>query len=127
MNRNPIPEEEICKMEQELAQALMRRDKAMVDSILAEDYILTTSDGNLVDKPRAMADLGSPDLEVEWCEIDDVSVRVYGDAAVAVGRSSVTGRLGDQDLSGRFRYTRVYARRQGRWQIVAAHLSRFFP
>lgn len=112
-------------MERELAQALMRRDRAMVGSILAEDYILTTSRGNLVDKPRAMADLGSPDLAVESCEIDDVNVRVYGGAAVVIGRSSVTGQLGDQDLSGRFRYTRVYARRQGRWQIVAAHLSRF--
>ena len=124
MNENSISEEEISKMGRALVQALMRRDEATVGSILAEDYLLTTSRGELVDKSQAMSDLRSADLAVESCEIDGLNVRVYGDAAVVAGRSSVAGRLGDQDLSSRYRYTRVYVYRQNRWQIVAAHLSR---
>jgi uncharacterized RmlC-like cupin family protein len=40
------------------------------------------------------------------------------------GRARIRGRSEGQDVSGEYRYTRVYVKRDGRWQIVASHFSR---
>jgi hypothetical protein len=72
MSERPIPEEELRKEERELALVLMRRDSTLFGLILADDYIVTTSDGNLVNKAQAMADSGSPDLAVDSCEDDQI-------------------------------------------------------
>jgi hypothetical protein len=50
-------------------------------------------------------------------------VRVYGDAAVVTGRSTTkrAGQgTGDEIITRQVRFTRVYAKRQGRWQVVSA-------
>lgn len=119
-----LVEQEVREMERQLGEALTRLDIAVLDGLLADDYVFTTSAGEVITKAQAMVDLQSPNLRVELFNHDDIQVRVYGNAAVVIGRSTVKGRLRDQDLSGQYRYTRVYVRRQGRWQIVAAHLSR---
>jgi ketosteroid isomerase-like protein len=50
-----------------------------------------------------------------------VSVRVYGDAAVATGRTRASGRSHGQDVTVVLRFTDVFVRRGGRWQVVASH------
>ena len=54
---------------------------------------------------------------------DDVRVRVYGDAAVATGRIRSEGTFRGQPRGGRTRFTRVFVRRGGRWQLVANQLT----
>jgi ketosteroid isomerase-like protein len=53
-----------------------------------------------------------------------VKVRVYGDAAVVTGRATIKGQLktgadSAQDISGQYRYTRVYVKQQGQWRLVS--------
>jgi ketosteroid isomerase-like protein len=51
-------------------------------------------------------------------------VRVYGDTAVVTSQASLSGTNGASDISGQYRYTRVYARRRGQWKIVSFEASR---
>jgi len=46
-------------------------------------------------------------------------VRLYGDTAVVTARADVKGRQLGEDFSGPYRYTRVWVRRNGRWQTVS--------
>jgi ketosteroid isomerase-like protein len=53
-------------------------------------------------------------------EVDDLRVRVYGDTAVVTGRSTPRGRdARGQEMHGRYRFLRVWVKRDGRWQVVA--------
>ncbi|MCA1607485.1 MAG: nuclear transport factor 2 family protein [Acidobacteria bacterium] len=48
----------------------------------------------------------------------------FGNGCVVIGRSTVKGQDKGQDISGQYRYTRVYVKRQRRWQLVANQSTR---
>jgi len=54
-------------------------------------------------------------------EMSDVKVQDLGSVAVVTGRVVETGRFKTNDLSGVYRFTDIWAKRNGRWQIVAGH------
>ena len=53
-----------------------------------------------------------------------MKVRVYGNTAVVTSRAQLEGTNGASDISGKYRYTRVYNYRYGQWKIVSFEASR---
>ena len=60
-------------------------------------------------------------MTISGLEAHDVEIRLLGDVAIVHGRTSYT--LAD-GRPGRGRYTDVWARRDGRWLAVSAHVTR---
>jgi ketosteroid isomerase-like protein len=117
-------ERELRELEGELVGAVLRRDSSVLRRILSDDLTFVTPFGDVFDK-AAIANVGdNKDLVNDSIEIDDVRVRVYGEAAVVTGRATLKARVKDLDLSGQYRYVRVYARQEGRWQVVAYQATR---
>jgi len=56
-----------------------------------------------------------------------VRIRRYGDTAVVTGTSVQAAVSDGQPWEGRFRFTRVWVLRDGRWQMVTSHSSRLAP
>lgn len=71
-------------------------------------------------KNEDLAALTSPEYDLESLVNDEIQVRVFGDVALATARGTAKGRYQGQDASGQFRYLRVWIKRRGRWQAVAA-------
>ena len=113
----------LVQVEHQWGDALLKRDAAAWSRFLADDWVLTYSDGTLVTKPMALADLKEGALKIESFQLDDVKVRVYGDAAVVTGRITEKSKFQDKDTSGVRRFTDVFVKREGRWQAVASHES----
>jgi ketosteroid isomerase-like protein len=63
-------------------------------------------------------------MRISELNLSDLKVRVYGDTAVVTSRASIAGTNGQSDISGNYRYTRVYNRRLGQWKIVSFEASR---
>jgi len=55
--------------------------------------------------------------------IDEIKVRVYGDAAVVLGRSTEKSRYKDEGTTVQVQWTDTWVKRAGRWQCVAEHAS----
>ena len=60
-------------------------------------------------------------MTISNLEARDVIVRIMGDVAIVHARTTYT--LAD-GRAGMGRYTDVWARRQGRWLAVSAHVTR---
>ncbi len=119
-------EKEVEKVERERLDAYARADRGAFDRIVADDFTMTHSDGSISNKAQEKDVLkpSTTSKPLPALSIEDIRVRVYGDAAV------ITGRLVEQgDRVGRvsLRFTNIYVRRQGRWQIVAGQLTRLPP
>ena len=112
-------ERELRQLEEKIADAVVRRDTAFVQRVWAEEFVYTGVRGEVKTKADILAELRAGDLQFEVLKFDDVRVRVYGDAAVVTGRATTKGRSKQGEISGEFRYTRVYVNRKGAWQLVA--------
>ena len=109
----------VTKMENDALAALIKRDAAAFGKIFADDAVVATPDGSLQTKAQLLADLKSGDLVIEASTISDMQVKVFGDTAVATYITSDKGKYKGQDITGRYRWTDVFVRRGGSWQIVA--------
>jgi ketosteroid isomerase-like protein len=70
-------------------------------------------------KAQLLADVKSGALAIQSTEISDFKVHVFGETAVAIYATTDKGKYKDRDISGRYRWTDVFVRRGGKWQIVA--------
>ena len=95
-------------------------DVQRFEEILAEDFLCSNPDGSLVDKKQFLAQTARP-VTITGLEAQDVKVRILGDVAIIHARTSYTTADGEQ-WNGR--YTDVWARRDGRWLAVSAHVTR---
>ena len=109
----------------ELAAALGRNDLDALDRIYAADYMVTNENGEMSDKATRLAAIKSGALKFESVVFSEINVNVYGDAAVARFRgTSKVQSSGAQPLGGDLRVTTTLVKTKGRWQIVAAHVTR---
>lgn len=106
----------------------LQGDAAALAPLLADDWLLTHSDGRTQDKGDYLQELGrgARGGRVNTAITNEgVVVRVYGGTAVITGASVQSGIGADgQPFSGRFRFTRVWVRQDGAWVMAASHSSR---
>jgi uncharacterized protein (TIGR02246 family) len=112
-------EKEIRDIEEQLRAAAVKGDTAAFERLMADDYTSTSMSGLTRSKAEIIADWKSGAQKTESISLDNVKVRVYGDAAVLTADRTTKSRLRGQDNSGRQREIRVFVKRNGRWQAVA--------
>ena len=71
-------------------------------------------------KAQALANLKSGADVYTSAVGDEWKVRVYGDAAVVLGRWTVKEQYKGKDVSGQYRFTDTWVKKGGRWQCVAS-------
>ena len=120
------PEQALVKLENDWSQASIKRDGATLQQFYADEYIFTDADGMTSTKAKEIANLTSGAFRLTAYRFEDVRVRVYGEIAVVTGRNTIKGTWEDieRDISGPYRFTDVFVRRNGRWQCVASQSSR---
>jgi ketosteroid isomerase-like protein len=121
-------EQELRAAEAQLAQALSSVDVDQLARVWADDFVSTMADGHVVSREKRLASLRSqkPDGASRLIgRNEQVDARVYGDWALVLVTSSWLSngnRVGDP-----YQATHVWAKRDGRWRLVAAHISEVRP
>ena len=101
-------------------RSVQHGDVHRFSEILADDFSASLADGSVVGKPAFLEQTARP-VTFANLRAHDVEIRVLGDVAVIHGRTSFTTSDG-RPASGR--YTDVWARRDGRWLAISAHVTR---
>ena len=110
---------EFIILENQIAQAVVQGDTAFMDRVWDDDFFYTGVRGEVKTKKDVLAEIRSGDLKFELMQFDDFRVRVYGETAIVTGHATTKERGPSGEITGRFRYTRVYVKRQGQWRLVA--------
>jgi ketosteroid isomerase-like protein len=115
----------IDQLEESWRKAVLNGDAATMSGLLADDFIAITANGTLLTKEQTLAKLSSGHTHYTSLELSDIRVRFYGSTALVTSLARVTGANAERDITGNFRYTRVYVRNaQGAWKIVSFEASR---
>jgi len=116
---------EIDQMEETWREAILKSNTTAMDGLLADDYLAITASGTLQTKEQTLDNLRSGRTHFTVLDISDRKVRFYGTTALVTSLAEVQGATGSGDISGSYRYTRVYVRNaQGAWKIVSFEASR---
>jgi len=112
--------EALIALNRDYIRSVQHGDVRRFEEILAEDFLCSNPDGSLVDKPGFLAQTAQP-VTISGLTAEDVQVRILGDVAIIHARTSYATASGER-RSGR--YTDVWARRDGVWLAVSAHVTR---
>ena len=117
----------IEKLAQDWAAAELRGDTAFLGHALAEDFVGVGPRGFTLTKGQWLERHGSGKLKYEAFGLDEVGVRLYGDAAVMVCRQIAEGVFEDEngryDIHEQFRATLIFVRQEDRWLLAGLQLS----
>jgi ketosteroid isomerase-like protein len=112
--------EVLTALNRDYIQSVQDGDVQRFEEILADDFLCSNPDESLVDKNQFLAQTARP-VTITGLEAEDVKVRILGDVAIIHARTSYTTADGEQRNG---RYTDVWARRDGKWLAVSAHVTR---
>jgi ketosteroid isomerase-like protein len=113
-------QETLLALNADYIRSVQASDVARFDQILADDFVCTNPDGSFVDRKNFLKQTARP-VAISDLAAQDVMLRVIGDCAVINARTSY--RMPD-GRAGAGRYTDVWARQNGEWLAVSAHVTR---
>ena len=126
-NQDGRPEQDrsaLAQIQQDLAKAWVSGDRGTVERIIALEWRSTGPDGRSSDRADVFGDVFEKRVHrIRRLEIDDVRVRIFGDAAVVTGRTHGTGDFEGTPYDVVIRFTDTFVRRANQWQAVASHSS----
>ena len=112
--------ETLHALNENYVRSVAESDVRWFDENLSHDFLNTNPDCTIVDRAGFLARIANP-VGVKGLHPEDVNIRLFGDVAIIHARTVYTKPDGG---TGAGRYTDIWARQDGRWLCVAAHVAR---
>ena len=122
-NKSETTSFKILELEDKWNVAYKRGDVATMESLLAEDFIITLEDGTTFSKSGYIAHNGDPTVRIDTTEMSGLSVRMHGNTAVVTGAYHEKGTSKGKPYEYRDRFTDVWMSLNGKWQVIVSHYS----
>jgi hypothetical protein len=116
-------EKELIRLEKQWAEAL--GDSAYLSRITSDDYVIVDASGDVRNKQQELTLARSEKFETST--VDDLSVRIYGNSAVVLGRYSLAGTVMGQPYKETGRFTDVWVNYSGNWRVVSTQNTSLPP
>ncbi len=113
----------ILALENKWNDAYQRGDVATINSILADDFVITEEDGSTFSKSGYIAHMGTSDNKVLLSEMSDLKIHFHGNVAIVIGAYHEKGTTKGKPYEFHDRLTDVWLLEDSRWQVIASHYS----
>ncbi|HEU4933407.1 MAG TPA: nuclear transport factor 2 family protein [Pyrinomonadaceae bacterium] len=128
-------EAELIRIEREWANAGKTHNAEAVKGFLADNAVIIYPDGTIATKADEIRTIESGAISAESFEMLEPKVTVIdADSAFITGRSVIKNgkiTLPNQkkpiDITGEYRFLDVYAKRDGKWQVLASQAVKIDP
>ena len=115
----------IQQLEEQFKEAILQGDVATFQRLCADDFTHTSQDGTFRIRDAWLKGRVQGKTSYVSYEVDDRQIRIFGETAVVTGLVKPSWREEDGGLAtGRFRFLRVWVKRDSRWQAVAFQSTR---
>ena len=113
-DRDKLDAAYIRSMELKWTESYKQRQVDILASLLANDFVITIEDGSTYSKTGYISHSAEPGVHVEVAEMSDLKVRMHGNAR---------GESNGKRYEYHDRFTDVWVKAGGKWQVVASHYS----
>ena len=120
-----IPDREIVILEARIRAAQLSADVTALEDLISDDLLFTGPDGQLGTKAQDLEAYWSGTIQFMEHIPEELHIRRVGaDVAITSLRAQLTVNVAGTLTRGTYRYTRVWAREDGRaWRVVGGHVS----
>jgi hypothetical protein len=122
-NATDLPAD-LAKAVKDYDAAQIHGNKAELQRLVADDYTLVNSSGRIQTKAALIADYTAPGYKIEPFEIQQPVEKVWSDGAVMGGVVDLRGMDGGKPFAVKLRFADIWAKRNGKWQVIYTHVSR---
>jgi ketosteroid isomerase-like protein len=105
-------------------EAQVKGDKAALEDLVADDYVLLNSRGQRQSKTDLIRDYTKPGFKIEPFTVEEPVELVWSDGAVMGGVARLRGVDDGQAFEVRLRFSDIWARRGGKWRVIYTHVNR---
>jgi ketosteroid isomerase-like protein len=120
---NPDSASRVLALEHQWNEVYKLGDIAGMNSLLADDYIMTEEDGSTFGKTGYIAHYGNSTVHVDVSKMSEIKVRMHGNTAVVTGAYHEKGTQKGKPYEYRDRLNDVWMSTNGKWQLVVSHYS----
>lgn len=117
-------EKEILTLEEELRQAMLANNVKILDELISDSLIFVAPDGNLVTKTMDLETHRNKLQIMKKLEPSEQKVVLYSGFAVVTVQMSIEGQFLGQDISGKYRYLRIWAKEEEKLRVVSGSVTR---
>ena len=114
---------EVLKVSEDIDRAMWHKDIAAMGRHISDDLEYTNQFGTLFSKAQWLDNVRTGKLTIRYLKHDVVRIDVFGDSAVLIGISHATFVLDGKTSSTPRRFTRLFVKQGGEWQLVGQHFS----
>jgi ketosteroid isomerase-like protein len=114
----------VIELDRKRMQAMAEKDITALNALLANDLVYTHSSARIDTKQSLIGNMQSGATVYSLVEPADVVAQDCGEAVVLTGLARISVTSGGKAMNFAVRFTDVYARRGGQWQMVAWQSTR---
>jgi len=113
----------IRSLEMKWTESYKERQVGILASLLADEFVITVEDGSVYGKVGYISHSADSSVHVQIAELKDLKVRFHGTTAIVTGAYHEKGESGGKPYEYHDRFTDVWMKSAGKWQVVASHYS----
>jgi uncharacterized protein (TIGR02246 family) len=117
----------LTHLEAEWNTAHMQGDTTTLGRLFADDLVVVVPGMRPLSKADSLGMFKTGGMKFDRYESSDIQLRVYDETAIVTGRIKRTRTIGAKTMADDWRFTKVYLRRAGNWQVVSFHASNVAP
>lgn len=114
----------LIELEQRWDAAFHNRDQKFIETLLADEFVVTYGDGSRGDKAKELSLALDFNQQIDSSKLDEFIVKVYGNTAVVWFTQHLVGPVKGQPVAVQYRYVDVWVNRDGAWKCVASQSTR---
>ena len=114
----------LIELEQKWDVAFRNRDATFIETLLADDFVVTYEDGTRGDKAKELSLAASFNQQIDSSTQDEFIIKVYGNTAVVWFTLHLLGPVNGNPVAITYRYVDVWVNRDGVWKCVASQSTR---
>ncbi|MGD9580412.1 MAG: nuclear transport factor 2 family protein [Vampirovibrionia bacterium] len=118
-----MPEKVIIQLEEDLRSAMLTSNTTKLDELIADTLIFTIPDGSVMGKEDDIKFHKTGIQKLYKLDHYDQTTTILNDIAIVTTKTLIEGTINNNDISGKYCYTRIWKIINNKWQIIAGHCS----
>jgi hypothetical protein len=117
---------EVTKANDIVQLATLKHDRKTMDAMLAKDFVLVLTHGDVVDRSGWLADVADRRTHMEVNDTSDLAIHHYnGDSALVIGILHLRYRESNKLTDARMRFLDVWVKQDGQWKWASSQVAHF--